>query len=197
VWTYFAGIGDVENTGSIFFKVPVANLLFRSRVRVKAIKKPKGSFKQNREGVFMKITSPAFDNGEKIPEKYTMYGDNHVPPIHLEGAPEKTRSLALIVDDPDAPSGIFNHWLLFNMDPRIADIKENSVPVMATQGRNDFGEVEYDGPKPPSGEHRYFFKAYALDTVLPLAHGAKRPDLEREMKEHILDSATLMGKYAH
>lgn len=145
----------------------------------------------------MKISSAAFANGEKIPDKYTMYGDNHVPPLHLEGVPEKTRSLALIVDDPDASKGIFNHWLLFNMDPRIADIKENSVPVMATQGRNDFGEVEYDGPKPPSGEHRYFFKAYALDTVLPLSRGAKRPDLEREMKEHILDSATMMGKYAH
>lgn len=145
----------------------------------------------------MKITSAAFANGEKIPDKYTMYGENHVPPIHLEGVPEKTRSLALIVDDPDTSKGTFNHWLLFNMDPRIVDIKEDSVPVMATQGRNDFGEVEYDGPKPPSGEHRYFFKAFALDTVLPLAHGALRPDLEREMKEHVLDSATLMGKYAH
>jgi Raf kinase inhibitor-like YbhB/YbcL family protein len=145
----------------------------------------------------MKITSAAFVNGEKIPDKYTMYGENRVPPLHLEAVPEKARSLALIVDDPDAPKGTFNHWLLFNMDPRIADIKEDSVPVMATQGRNDFGEVEYDGPKPPSGEHRYFFKAFALDTVLPLAHGAKRPDLEREMKEHVLDSATLIGKYAH
>src|SRR5262249_20843415 len=145
----------------------------------------------------MRITSQAFSNGEKIPDKYTMYGENRIPPIHLEDIPSRTRSLALIVDDPDAPQGTFNHWLLFNMDPRVMDIKEDSVPVMATQGRNDFGEVEYDGPKPPSGEHRYFFKAYALDTVLPLTHGAKRPELEREMQEHVLDSATLMGKCAH
>ena len=145
----------------------------------------------------MRITSQAFGNGEKIPDKYTMYGENRIPPIHLEDIPSKTRSLALVVDDPDAPNGTFNHWLLFNMDPKIKDIKEDSVPVMATQGRNDFGEVEYDGPKPPSGEHRYFFKCYALDTVLPLARGAKRPDLDREMKEHVLESATLMGKYAH
>lgn len=145
----------------------------------------------------MTITSQAFDNGEKIPDKYSSYGENRIPPLHLEDIPSKTRSLALIVDDPDAPKGTFNHWLVFNMDPRVHDIKEDSVPVMATQGRNDFGEVEYDGPKPPSGEHRYFFKAYALDTVLPLAHGAKREDLDREMAEHVIDSATLMGKFSH
>lgn len=145
----------------------------------------------------MKITSQAFNNGEKIPDKYSKYGENRIPPLHLDDIPSKTRSLAVIVDDPDTAKGTFNHWLLFNMDPRVKDIKEDSVPVMATQGRNDFGEVEYDGPEPPSGEHRYFFKAYALDTVLPLARGAKRQDLDREMAEHVLDSATLMGKFAH
>src|SRR5262245_55790795 len=113
----------------------------------------------------MNITSQAFTNGGKIPEKYTMYGENQIPPLHLENVPESARSLALVVDDPDAPNGNFNHWILFNMDPKTRDIRENSVPVMATQGRNDFGEVEYDGPKPPSGEHRYFFRAFALDTV--------------------------------
>jgi Raf kinase inhibitor-like YbhB/YbcL family protein len=126
-----------------------------------------------------------------------MYGENHIPPLHLDEIPSKARSLALIVDDPDAPRGTFNHWLLFNMDPKVRDIKEDCVPVMATQGRNDFGEVEYDGPKPPSGEHRYSFKAYALDTVLPLSRGAGRPDLDREMKDHIVESATLTGRYAH
>jgi Raf kinase inhibitor-like YbhB/YbcL family protein len=145
----------------------------------------------------MKITSQAFTNGGTIPDKYTMYGENKVPPLHLEEVPDKTRSLALVVDDPDAPNGTFNHWILFNMDPKLHDIREDSVPVMATQGRNDFGEMEYDGPKPPSGEHRYFFRAFALDTVLPLPRGSQRPELEREMKDHIIDSATLMGKYAN
>jgi Raf kinase inhibitor-like YbhB/YbcL family protein len=145
----------------------------------------------------MRITSDAFTDGAKIPDQYTMYGQNKIPPIHLEGIPEKARSLAVILDDPDAPSGTFNHWLLFNMDPKTHDIKEDCVPVMATQGRNDFGEVEYGGPKPPSGEHRYFFRAFALDTVLPLPRGVRRTDLEREMQDHILDSATLMGKFAH
>jgi Raf kinase inhibitor-like YbhB/YbcL family protein len=139
----------------------------------------------------------AFENGGKIPDKYSKYGENRIPPIHIDEVPDKTRSLMLIVDDPDASKGTFNHWLLFNMDPKIRDIREDSVPVMATQGRNDFGEVEYDGPKPPSGEHRYFFKAFALDTVLPLARGSTRDALEREMDGHVLETATLMGKYAH
>ena len=145
----------------------------------------------------MQISSAAFTNGGKIPDKYTKYGENRIPPLHLEEIPDKARSLALIVDDPDAPNGTFNHWLLFNVDPKVHDIKEDCVPVMTTQGRNDFGEVEYDGPKPPSGEHRYFFKAFALDTVMALGRGSKREQLEAEMKDHILDSATLMGKYAH
>jgi len=145
----------------------------------------------------MKITSQAFTDGQKIPDKYTMYGENRIPPIHIDEVPDKARSLALIVDDPDAPRGTFNHWLLFNLDPKTKDIKEGCVPVMATQGKNDFGEIEYDGPKPPSGEHRYFFKAFALDTVLPLSRGTTRADLEREMKDHVLESATLMGKFAH
>jgi len=145
----------------------------------------------------MKITSQAFSEGQAIPDKFSMYGQNRIPPLHFDEVPEKARSLAVIVDDPDAPRGTFNHWLLFNMDPKIKDIKEDCVPVMATQGRNDFGEVEYNGPKPPSGEHRYFFRAFALDTVLALSRGSTREALDREMKGHVLDSAALMGKYAH
>ena len=145
----------------------------------------------------MKITSSVFKEGQKIPKDYTRDGADKSPPLHLEEVPDRRKSLALIMDDPDAPSGTFNHWLLFNMDPKIRDIREDSVPVMATQGRNDFGEVEYDGPKPPTGEHRYFFKAFALDTVLPLARGSTRDALEREMDGHVLEMAQLMGKYAH
>jgi len=145
----------------------------------------------------MRISSQAFTDGGKIPDKYTKYGENRIPPLHIDDVPERARSLALIVDDPDAPSGTFNHWLLFNVDPKTRDIKEDCVPVMATQGRNDYGEVQYGGPRPPSGEHRYFFKAFALDTVLPLSRGTNRQQLEQEMQNHVLESATLMGKYAH
>ncbi len=145
----------------------------------------------------MKLTSQAFTDGGKIPDQYSKYGENRIPPLHFEDVPVNARSVALVVEDPDAPGGTFNHWLVYNVDPRIHDIRENSVPVMATQGRNDFGEVEYGGPKPPSGEHRYFFKAFALDTVLALARGAKRNDLDREMSSHVIDSAQLMGRYSH
>ena len=144
----------------------------------------------------MKITSSVFKDGEKIPKDYTRDGADKNPPLHIEQVPDKAKSLALIMEDPDAPSGTFNHWLLFNMDPKTHDIHEGSAPVMATQGRNDWGETQYGGPKPPSGEHRYFFKAFALDSVLPLARGVARDDLEKAMSGHVLDQASLMGKYA-
>src|SRR3954454_24445472 len=114
----------------------------------------------------MKINTNVFTDGGVIPKQYTREGSNISPPLHLEEIPDRARSLALIVEDPDAPSGTFNHWLVYNMDPKTKDIKENSVPVIASQGRNDFGDLDYDGPEPPSGEHRYYFRAFALDTVL-------------------------------
>jgi Raf kinase inhibitor-like YbhB/YbcL family protein len=148
----------------------------------------------------MKITSKAFPNGGNIPEQYTRYGANKIPPLHLEDIPETAQSIALVVDEvvehPDAPDGTFNHWILFNMDPKTKDIQEDRVPVVVTEGQNDFGDLKYEGPKPPFGEHQYCFKAFALDTVLPLPRGVKRQDLEHKMKDHVLDSAILMGKYA-
>jgi len=145
----------------------------------------------------MKITSKVFTDGSPIPEQYSKYGANRIPPLHFDEIPERAKSLALIVDDPDAPQGTFNHWLLYNVDPRTHDVKENRVPRAAAQGKNDFGESAYGGPQPPSGEHRYFFKLYALDTVLSLPTGASRVQLEQAMRDHILDNATLMGRYAH
>ncbi|HZV32989.1 MAG TPA: YbhB/YbcL family Raf kinase inhibitor-like protein [Verrucomicrobiae bacterium] len=144
----------------------------------------------------MKISSTAFKENETIPEKFAKDNANVSPPLHIEDVPSRAKSLALVVEDPDAPSGTFHHWVLFNMSPRTSDIHENSVPVMATQGRNDFGELEYGGPKPPSGEHHYFFNIYALDTVLSLPRGADSKTLENEMKGHIVDQASLMGRYA-
>jgi Raf kinase inhibitor-like YbhB/YbcL family protein len=118
------------------------------------------------------------------------------PPLHIEETPENTKSLALLVEDPDAPSGTFHHWVLYNVDPKTHDIKENSVPVIATQGRNDFGEYEYCGPRPPSGEHRYYFKVLALDTVLNMSRGSKWPEVEKEISGHVLAEAGVMGRYA-
>lgn len=145
----------------------------------------------------MKVTSSAFTENGMIPIKYTADDANISPPLHFEEVPSSAKSLALVVEDPDASNGTFHHWVLFDINPRTSDIKENSVPVIATQGRNDFGGVEYGGPKPPSGEHHYFFNAYALDTVLGLSRGTRSEDLAKEMKGHIVDHATLMGRYAH
>jgi Raf kinase inhibitor-like YbhB/YbcL family protein len=144
----------------------------------------------------MKITSPAFSEGDIIPRQFARDSGDKSPPLHIEDVPAGAKSLALIVDDPDAPSGTFNHWILFNIDPKTKEIREDCPPVMASQGRNDWGETHYDGPKPPSGEHRYFFRLYALDTVLSLPRGARRDQLEAEMKGHILEEAELMGRYA-
>jgi Raf kinase inhibitor-like YbhB/YbcL family protein len=144
----------------------------------------------------MKVSSPAFHENDTIPKKYTADDANISPPLHIEDVPGIAKSLALVVEDPDATKGTFHHWVLFNMNPRTAEIKENSVPVIATQGRNDFGGLEYGGPKPPSGEHHYFFNIYALDTVLSLPRGTKSDQLQQEMKGHIVEQASLMGRYA-
>ena len=145
----------------------------------------------------MEIMSTAFKPGGAIPRQYTKDGQNMSPPLHIEGVPAGARSLALVVDDPDAPSGTFNHWVLFNMDPKIQDIKENTIPVWATRGQNDFGEMGYDGPKPPSGTHHYHFKLFALDEMLNLQPGVRQPELEKAMHGHILAQSDLTAVYAH
>jgi Raf kinase inhibitor-like YbhB/YbcL family protein len=144
----------------------------------------------------MKVTSSAFREGERIPQQYSHKSSDKSPPLHIEGVPAGARSLAVIMDDPDAPRGLFTHWVMFNIDPKIADINEDSVPASAKQGTNSLGNSEYNGPQPPSGEHRYFFNVFALDSKLDLPSGAPRQDLEKEMGHHILDKAVLMGRYA-
>jgi Raf kinase inhibitor-like YbhB/YbcL family protein len=144
----------------------------------------------------MKITSPAFSEGGMIPKQYSRDGGDKSPPLHIEDVPDKAKSLVLIMDDPDAPTGTFNHWLLFNVSPSTKEIHEDGPPVMATQGRNDYGDIGYGGPKPPSGEHRYFFRLYALNTVLPLSRGVKREDVTKAIQGNIIDEDELMGRYS-
>ncbi len=143
----------------------------------------------------MKITSSAFVEGESIPRQFTRDGQDKSPPLSIEDVPSGAKSLVLIVNDPDAPSGTFTHWILFNMSPSTAEIHEDAPPVMATQGRNDWGNVGYNGPQPPAGEHRYFFKLYALKTVLSLSRGAKLAEVQKAMEGHILEEAVLMARY--
>jgi Raf kinase inhibitor-like YbhB/YbcL family protein len=143
----------------------------------------------------MKISSPAFEENSKIPEKYTCDGENVNPPLKIEGIPKEAKSLVLIVDDPDAPMGTFLHWLVWNIPPETNLIEENSLPEGAVQGKNDFGKENYGGPCPPFGTHRYFFKLYALDKKLDLPIGSKLKEVEEAMKGHILDQAQLIGLY--
>lgn len=144
----------------------------------------------------MEIKSKAFHEGESIPPQYSRKGGDKSPPLEIRDVPTGTKSLVLIMDDPDAPSGTFTHWLVFNISPGTKEFHEDVAPVMATQGRNDYGNIGYGGPQPPSGEHRYFFRLYALDTVLSLSRGADRSQVESAMKGRILDEAETMGRFA-
>jgi Raf kinase inhibitor-like YbhB/YbcL family protein len=140
----------------------------------------------------LRVRSVAFSHGGHIPPKYTCEGENINPPLEVSGMPEKTKSLALIVEDHDAPQGIYDHWVVWNIPPNAA-IDENSVPGIS--GKNSFGNTGYGGPCPPSGSHRYFFKVFALDSELDLGPGSDKNILEKAMKDHVLATGELMALY--
>lgn len=144
----------------------------------------------------MNIEIEAFANGDCIPEKYSKKGGNVSPAIGFRNIPHGTRSLVLIMDDPDAPKGLFTHWVAYNIDPGLGGFDENQVPETVAQGRNSWDEPRYGGPQPPDREHRYFFHLYALDTLLALASGASRGEVEREMDGQVIAEAEYMGRYA-
>ena len=139
----------------------------------------------------MKLTSPEFQNNSYIPEKFSCEGEDINPALVIEGLPEGTKTLVLIVDDPDAPVGLWVHWVVYNIEP-VNRIEENSVPGIETM--NNSGRTAYHGPCPPSGTHRYFFKVYALDSKIE-RRVANAEDLEKAMQGHILTSAELIGLY--
>ena len=140
----------------------------------------------------MNISSPEFKHNGLIPKKFTCQGQDINPVLIIEEVPQGAKNLALIVDDPDAPMGMWVHWVVFNI-PVISEIKENSVP--GEQAMNDFGRKDYGGPCPPSGTHRYFFKIYALDSTLSAATIKDKVSLENAMQDHILEKAELIGLY--
>jgi len=143
------------------------------------------------------ITSSSFQAGGDIPAKFTCDGTNVSPALQIGGVPNEAKSLVLIVDDPDAPRGLFTHWIIWNIDPKTTRVAENSAPAAGVQGTNDFGKRNYGGPCPPSGTHRYFFKIFALDTKLESKPNARRAELEAAMRGHVLAQGELMGRYSH
>lgn len=157
--------------------------------------------KEKEVNMQFKLTSPAFEDEGLIPEKYTCDAEDISPPLIWESVPEGTKSLAIICDDPDAPMGTWVHWVLFNLPPDTKELLENvskteTLENSAKQGVNDFGNIGYGGPCPPGGIHRYFFKLYALDTILNLDAGINKAELLSAMDGHIIFETQLMGKYS-
>jgi hypothetical protein len=144
----------------------------------------------------LEISSGDFSAGGSIPRRFTCEGKNDNPNIKIDGAPERTRTFALILDDRDAPGGKFTHWLVWNIPRETKEFTRGSVPNRVQQGVNDFGKVGYSGPCPTSGEHRYTFHLYALDTELKLSPKAHRRDVDTAIAGHILGEAKIMARYA-
>ena len=151
--------------------------------------------KNQEKEVSMEITSDAFEDGGQIPSKYTCDGEDISPPLTISDVPESAACLALVMDDPDAPMGTFDHWLVWNIPADTEEIAEGEQPE-GVPGRNNFGNLEYGGPCPPSGTHTYRFKLYALDTRLDLDQGASKEDLEAAMEGHIVADTMLRGDYS-
>lgn len=145
------------------------------------------------------LESNAFKNGQEIPKKYGYKNNNINPPLNIKQIPQNTKSLVLIMDDPDAMDvvgKIWVHWILWNIESTTKEIKENSIPTGAIEGKTDFGEIGYGGPAPPDKEHKYIFKLYALDNKLNLNVGASKEQVEASMKNHIIAEAQLIGKFS-
>lgn len=186
-----------------FSNLFIACLKYSPKISIDGIydlesQKPQVAIREN----FFRITSPAFDNGSYIPDKYACRGSNISPPLNIENVPINTQSLALIMDDPDALDvpwvhRIWVHWVVWNIPPSTEVIKEGELPKNASQGLNDWERNDYGGPCPPSWrDHGYLFKLYSLDIELDLPMGSRKGDLQVAMERHIIDSVILIGRYA-
>jgi len=145
----------------------------------------------------MRLSSPEFEDGGQIPEKHGYTQQNVNPPLRIEDVPDEAKSLVLIVDDPDAvePAGkIWDHWIMFNIDPDVEEIDEGESP--GTEGENSYGELGYGGPNPPDRPHKYVFRVYALDQELRLSEGDSRAEVEAAIGDHVIEKDTLDGRYS-
>lgn len=152
-------------------------------------------------GMEFSLSSTAFEHETAIPERYTCDAEDLSPELSWSGVPDGTMSLALVMDDPDAPAGTWVHWVLFNIPASVVRLDESvpddeQLPSGAVHGQNSWGDLGYGGPCPPSGTHRYFFKLYALDANLDLGPGATKDQVLAAMNSHVLGEAELMGRYS-
>lgn len=192
----------------IFIFVSAFFLISSKEVRdTESTKAPPTNLETNQEvtqqTMSLELTSSAFEHNRSIPSSFTCDGNNINPEFLISNVPEGTRSLVLLMDDPDIPDFVkesrgiekFDHWTLFNISPDTTTIAENSAPEGAVEGKNSGGENGYTGPCPPDREHRYFFKLYALDSELTLTNKAIMADIEKAMEGRILEEVTLIGLY--
>jgi Raf kinase inhibitor-like YbhB/YbcL family protein len=172
-----------------------AYYLFVSKQKqiVQGVLPPTKTMEQKQED--MKLTSSAFVHDQAIPKEYTCDGENVSPPLSISGVPKGTKSLTLIVEDPDAPAGVWVHWILWNMNPDTHEISQGKIPEVSFEGTTSFGKPGYGGPCPPTGTHRYFFTLYALDISLGLTNQATSSDVEQAMKGHSIAQTQLIGRY--
>jgi len=144
----------------------------------------------------MQLTSPSFEYGQPIPARYTCKGDNISPPLSIANIPVEAQGLVLIVHDPDAPRGDWLHWTVWNIDPEVDEISENTVPQGGIEGVTDFDKPGWGGPCPPSGIHRYMFDLYALSTPLDVPAGASLGELQEAMQGKIIEQTQLIGTFS-
>lgn len=212
--SFLSGLADVKNdfwyynvrmldkkTHEIFKKsfqlgLIIIGLICVSFLMVKSTLKHRidAVFPTTKEGK-MKLTS-TFSNGEKIPHKFTCDGDDVSPELVISNVPKEAKSLALVVDDPDAPLGNFNHWLLYNIPVGTTKISSKNIPPGAHQGVTDFGKASYGGPCPPYGTHRYFFRLFAVDKVLDLPPKVTKSTLQHAIRDHVVEKTELVGLYS-
>ena len=196
--------GDIYMAAGILFVLFVAGGIYALNYLSPATSPANATIETSTSmGTFV-LKSTAFANGGSIPSRYTCDGDaTRSPPLTIWDPPKGTRSLVLIMDDPDVPKvvrpdAVFDHWVLFNISPGTTEIQEGGT--IGTRGANSAGKNVYTGPCPPPQfqppEHRYFFKLYALDTMLPLQAGASKSDVEKAMQGHVIESTELMGRYS-
>jgi len=175
--------------------LPSQQSIFSSSKKDKQCSKDSSEKSDSCYDMGMKLSSPSFVHNGTIPKTYTCLGKGIRPALTVLDVPQSAKSLAIIVDDPDAPNGTFTHWTVWNMSPTITDIAEDRLPESAVEGKTSLGKTGFVPPCPPSGTHHYLFTLFALDSLLSLPSGASKTDLENEIQQHLVAKTQLIGLF--